>query len=272
MKIIKWEVDNPDYVVQIIHGAREHIMRYNDFAMFLNQNNISVYGHDHPGHGINMLDKKVIFKSQDEVINNINEEYNYIKDKHPNKKIVLFGHSLGSVYARLSLFNNQYDKVILSGLPLPSDLELKIGINITKNLNPDKTNPLVHFSMFGMFELLNRLKLKPKGWLSYNKENEYNFHNDPLCGGIFTNITSYYFLNDIKKTKEYHKIPNIKHLLITGVDDPVTNFSKSVLTYQEILKKKNIDVSTIIYDNMKHEILNEDDKQKVYQDILKFIK
>ena len=37
--------------VQLSHGMIEHILRYSDFAEFLNSNGIAVYGHDHLGHG-----------------------------------------------------------------------------------------------------------------------------------------------------------------------------------------------------------------------------
>ena len=38
-------------VFQIIHGMREHIDRYDDFATFLANNGILVVGSDHLGHG-----------------------------------------------------------------------------------------------------------------------------------------------------------------------------------------------------------------------------
>ena len=37
--------------LQIVHGMTEHILRYSDFASYLNSRRIAVYGHDHLGHG-----------------------------------------------------------------------------------------------------------------------------------------------------------------------------------------------------------------------------
>ncbi len=41
----------PKGVVQILHGASEHCLRYESFARFLNASGYVVYGDDHRGHG-----------------------------------------------------------------------------------------------------------------------------------------------------------------------------------------------------------------------------
>ena len=41
----------PVAALQIVHGMTEHILRYSDFAEFLNRRGFAVYGHDHLGHG-----------------------------------------------------------------------------------------------------------------------------------------------------------------------------------------------------------------------------
>ena len=41
----------PIAVLQIAHGVAEHILRYDGFARYLNEQGILVAGHDHLGHG-----------------------------------------------------------------------------------------------------------------------------------------------------------------------------------------------------------------------------
>lgn len=68
------------------------------------------------------------------------------------------------------------------------------------------------------------------------------------------------------------KNPDLPILSVTGEDDPVTGGSKGLQDSIDSLKKvgyKNI--SSIVYKGMKHEVLNEDDKEKVYNDILEFL-
>lgn len=58
----------------------------------------------------------------------------------------------------------------------------------------------------------------------------------------------------------------------SGKGDPVGNFSKAVINEVERFKDlgfKNVELK--LYDNMRHEILNEKDKDVVYKDILEFL-
>ncbi len=61
MMINRYLVDEPKMVVQIVHGAREHSRRYDEFCAFLNANDISVYSHDLQGHGINKINDQIDF-------------------------------------------------------------------------------------------------------------------------------------------------------------------------------------------------------------------
>lgn len=271
--MLNYELKDPKYVVIIIHGAREHIHRYDDFANFLYNNNLAVYGIDHEGHGSNMIDNRVEFTDYDSLVNNQVKLIKQVMKQYPNKKVILFGHSLGSVYARLLLIQTdlEFDKVILSGLANPSNVQLKGGQFITKYMNPNKTSKLVHMAMFDMFKLLNNLHHNQGSWLSFNQENAERFEADVLCGGIFTNKAANIFLTNMLEAKAYDLIPKIDHLLISGAQDPVTDFTKSVDAYEKILVKYKINVKNIVYANMKHEVLFEANKDIVYQDILKFI-
>jgi len=61
-------------------------------------------------------------------------------------------------------------------------------------------------------------------------------------------------------------------LIVSGVDDPVGEYSKGVKDLEAMYQKLGVkDVQLILYPNMRHEILNEDGKDQVIQDILDFI-
>jgi alpha-beta hydrolase superfamily lysophospholipase len=62
-------------------------------------------------------------------------------------------------------------------------------------------------------------------------------------------------------------------LLIAGEGDPVGNKSKGPMKLAKLYKRLGIkDVETIIYPNMRHEVLNETENKKVYSDVLAFLK
>ncbi len=79
--------------------------------------------------------------------------------------------------------------------------------------------------------------------------------------------------------KELHNIeayqcknPELPILSLAGEKDPVTKGEKGIQDSMDTLKKigyKNI--SSIVYENMLHEVFNETEKEKVYKDLLDFL-
>ena len=89
-------------------------------------------------------------------------------------------------------------------------------------------------------------------------------------------LGSYYalmaLLAKMGKAKKYQSVnENTPILLIGGKDDPCTGFDKGREASKALLEKvgyKQVEVVTL--DNMRHEILNEKENQKVYEEIFKF--
>ena len=78
-------------------------------------------------------------------------------------------------------------------------------------------------------------------------------------------------LVSIQKKKNVASISqNLPILIIGGSDDAVGNFGKGLEKLASLYKRYNLNVKLIIYEKMRHEILNEKDNLKVYNDILNF--
>ena len=61
-------------------------------------------------------------------------------------------------------------------------------------------------------------------------------------------------------------------IFLAGNDDPVGNYGKGVTKAYETFKSKGVkDVSIKLYPTDRHEILNELDKEQVYEDVYEFI-
>ena len=71
----------------------------------------------------------------------------------------------------------------------------------------------------------------------------------------------------------YQNIPkNLPILIVSGEEDPVGAYGKGVTEVQnKLIKEGCIDVTCILYPNMRHEILNEIGKEIVYGDIITFL-
>lgn len=113
-------------------------------------------------------------------------------------------------------------------------------------------------------------------WLSKNIDNVNNYNEDELCGFIFTSngFTNLYKLMDNAFQKENYKMQNksLPIFLIAGSDDPVIQNENKFLELVDFLKELGYkNVTSKLYKDLKHEILNENEKEIIYKDILKFL-
>ena len=192
----------------------------------------------------------------------------------------LFAHSMGTIISRVFLqeYSSYYDKVVLCGYPnyqkmAPFGLPIAKLISIFKG-KKSKSKMLKNLST-GSFNKQIDNPESESSWISYNKENVHSFDEDPLCGFGFTS-SAYFDLVKLvclmHKEKRYHNVnENLKMLLIRGEDDPCVGGDKGALDSKKVLIKAGFkNIKNIDYDNMRHEILNEVNHEKVYNDALYF--
>ena len=86
-------------IVEIAHGMNEHKERYIDFMKFLAKNGYASFIHDHRGHGKsikNINDLGYFYEDNASyVVEDLHQINEYLKNKFKDKKIILFGHSMG---------------------------------------------------------------------------------------------------------------------------------------------------------------------------------
>ena len=279
-----YDVKNPKAIVQIVHGMMEHQLRYKEFAEFLNKNNYTVVTSDIRGHGHNITENELGYmgdKNQGKalVLDQITIT-NYINKNYPNQKVYLLGHSMGTMICRniIHEYDYMYSKLVLSGAPAPQGIA-SIALGLTNLIglfkgNHHKSNLLKELSIGPFIKSVKNYKTK-NDWLSYNEENVMNYNNDPLCGFPFK-ISAYKGLFSIligMSMKKKYKIlnPNLPIYFLSGQDDPCTLGPKGLIKSIKILQKVGYNyISYKTYDNMRHEILLEKNKDVVYNDILKF--
>ena len=52
LNVYIWECEGkPEAILQLSHGMKEHLLRYDEFAKYISSKNILVIGNDHLGHG-----------------------------------------------------------------------------------------------------------------------------------------------------------------------------------------------------------------------------
>ena len=100
--------------------------------------------------------------------------------------------------------------------------------------------------------------------------------SDPLCSFVFT-VNAYYSMFTgmliMEKKESIYMIPKqLPILFAAGAEDPVGGFGKGVRKVYEKYKAAGIqDISLRLYAGDRHELLNETDREQVYEDLLEWM-
>lgn len=282
-----WEDDSltPIGILQLTHGMAEHIERYTPFAEFMASNGFIVCGNDHIGHGKSINDRSEIgyFAETDgdkRLVDDMHILTKIMKKRNPGIPYFLFGHSMGSFCARVyaAHFGEELNGLILCGtgeVPDISSALLGVMDAICEKYG-DKLR------VDGIGDFLNRgaslivgEKNSPLAWLSVDAENRLAYSNDDLCGFTYT-LRGYRdifaLICEACEDSWAYKLPqNLPIFIISGANDPVGSKGRGVLAVADNLVDAGIEPEVILYPGLRHEILNEENKDRVYSDILQFI-
>ena len=278
-----YEAKNAKGYVQIIHGMQEHKERYNYFANKLLEAGYTVVVSDTRGHGYNApilgytAEKngdKLILEDQKLITE-------YIKNTYKTDKVILFGHSMGTIVARnlLQSETENYSCTILSGYPNYQSA-VKLGLLIAKAIRKIKggkyySKLLTNLSVGSFNKKIKNPKTKVD-WLSVNEENVEEYINDPYSGHKFLTssfIDLFQLMVNMNKVSNYKNVKSIPLLLLRGMGDPCTGGNKGSFNSIKTMSKAGLrNITELKYENMRHEILNEKDKDLVINDILNFLK
>jgi alpha-beta hydrolase superfamily lysophospholipase len=113
-------------------------------------------------------------------------------------------------------------------------------------------------------------------WLTRDTSVVAAYREDPLCGFVFTASAYrdlFTLLGRVSRKEWAQMLPkDLPLLLISGEEDPVGGFGKGVQKIADRLTGAGMTaISLKLYPGMRHEILNEIDKQSVWADILTFV-
>lgn len=277
----------PRAVVQIAHGIAEHIDRYRPFMEFLADNGFVAAGNDHLGHGksIRVPEEQGFFAEKDgwwRVVDDMDKLHDIMSNEYPELPYVLFGHSMGSFLTRTYLIKHpdKYDGVILSGTGHQSPA-LVLGGNAAASVMAKLNGAMgdgtkLDSLAFGSY--LSKIE-NPRtkfDWLSRDAEQVDKYIADPLCGfvgkiGLYRDMMQgIKFITDKKNIAQMNKEKPV--YFMSGDGDPVGDYGKGVeRAYKAFCDAGLHDVFMRLYPGGRHEMLNETNKEQVYQDILNWL-
>ncbi|HFL2394841.1 alpha/beta hydrolase [Clostridioides difficile] len=282
----KWEDENikkPKAVIQIAHGMAETAQRYETFAKVLTKNGYIVYINDHRGHGktakiienVGHLAEKEGFRC---LVEDMYTLTNIIKKENEDLPIYLFGHSMGSFASQRYImdYSNNLSGLILCGSNGKQGIILNLAhliINreIKKYGRRSKSNKINNLIFGG--EIIRRNEKTKFDWLSRDKEQVEKYINDPFCGvvcscGFFYDLVQ--GLKEIEDKENLKKVPfDIPIYIISGDKDPIGKNGKGVLRLRDRYIKLGVkDVTCKLYKDGRHELLNEINREEVFEDII----
>lgn len=283
LNVNKYLVEEMKGIVLIVHGMCEHSLRYEDFSKFLNENGYSVYAYDHRGHGDSILENETKgYLGQDgfnKMVLDLDTVVSSIKEKHPETKLYLLGHSMGSfVTQRYIQLYDKADAVILSGSNY-STKQLGFGKFISKLAcifkGERKDGKFLEKLSFGAFNKPFTPNRTPFDWLSRDEKEVDKYIEDDNCGFICSNRFYYDFFSGLLTTSKKENMAKINMntpiLIMSGEKDPVGGFGEGVRALYNVLSNIAFNVQLKLYPEARHEILNELNKDEVYHDILNWL-
>lgn len=284
LSLCEYAVEQPRAIVQVVHGMEEHKERYEDFALFLNSCGYTVITADLCGHGSSVPKENIGFFSEKNgyqiLLQDVMIVRNYIRKHYPDKPVYLFAHSMGTIISRVVLQKHSadYDKVVLSGYP-NFQYGAYAGIFLSSVLSaihgPKYKSKLLQYLSVGSF---NRKIAHPRtdvDWICANPHTIEQYLSDPLCGIGFTTSAFhdlYRLVILMHNPRLYQNISaNLPFLLISGNDDPCTGGKKGRIDSVQVLQSAGFqNITSHVYPNMRHEILNEHGHTLVYEEIKNF--
>jgi alpha-beta hydrolase superfamily lysophospholipase len=272
-----YEAEKPKGIVQIAHGMQEYSKTYFKFAEYLSKKGYIVFLFDQRGHGRSCKSIKELGKVNGDIftqtVNDHLKASQELKEKY-NLPLYFIGHSYGSFIGQSYLHKNKYaSKIILLGSSYMKTLLIRFG-KIMANLTvlfkgKDSYATFIENNSFKRY----KKHFKDASWITSDEKESKLFYDDMLNGTPFS--AGFYksmFSNQLKLYKNINQVDkNLPIGIFSGADDPVGNFGKGPKKLYEFYKKHGLNATLKIYPNMRHGILQEKEKTKVYKDILDFI-
>jgi len=274
-------------ILQIVHGMAEYIERYEEVAQYFAERGILVTGEDHLGHGKSVSEGGTYgyFCKQDPatvIVRDVHRLKKMTQEAYPGVPYVILGHSMGSYMLRNYLFRygtgiqgailcgtgSMPQGIISAAKVLAKIQELVLGgKHVAKRLDN---------MAFGAYNKRLQPERTDKDWLCTDEKVVDIYKNDSLCGFTFTVNgfqTMFEIITRLNKEENLSKMPkNLPVYFIAGEEDPVGDYGEGVKkAYHDFENAGMENLSIKLYPGDRHEILNEKDREQVYEDVYSFI-
>lgn len=287
-----WEpTGKPIAVLQLVHGMVEYIERYDEFAGFMVSHGFIVVGHDHLGHGdsVTSPDRRGYIADSNHpenfMVKDIHRLRIGVQKKYPDIPYFIFGHSMGSYILRkyLTVYGDGLSGAVICGTGSVADSSTKLGLTICETLakkhgwhyRSSFVQKMTYTAPYRKYDLYGNDQ--KNSWLTKDTEIVKDYYSSEKCTFVFTLNGYKALLNTVyydNQPENIEQIPkDLPILLVSGEDDPVGDLGKGVKkVYNQFVQAGIRDVFCRLFENDRHEILNETDRCDVYAYINEWLK
>tara|TARA_B100000809_G_scaffold69540_1_gene66844 strand:- start:3464 stop:4375 length:912 start_codon:yes stop_codon:yes gene_type:complete len=281
-----WVLDNPKAVVQIAHGMGEHARRYDWVAQQLNANGYAVYANDHRGHG-ETSGPVLGYMGADGWNRSLADMYELgqlARGKHEGLKLILLGHSMGSMLSQqfITRYGCSIDALVLSGSPGFKESKLAFINHLLMKFEcwrhgPDGTSMLMQNAIFGNSNApFDGPGATGYEWLSRDQEEVATYIADDQCGFVLSPAS----LIDMSQGSAISqdklsllRIPqNLPIYIFSGAEDPVHGKQVDLDRLVNAYRKRGLSqLSYKLYPGGRHEMFNETNKDEVVTELVQWL-
>ena len=279
--VCRWMPEGePKAVFQIVHGIAEVAERYDAFAQVLAQRGFVVVADDHMGHGesVGEGDTKGYFIGG--WFSAVADSYHLLeltKAEYPNLPYVLFGHSMGSFMARTILAkypDTGITAAVICGTGWQPRALLPAAIRVCQavcsRVGEQNPSPWLQNLVFGGYNAHVEHPRTEYDWLTRDKNIVDAYIAHPSCGFTASSGLLRELLKGIRYVEQPENLGRMKKdlpvLFVAGGEDPVGSYGKGVKKAAEEFQKAGMeDVRLRLFPLCRHEILNEINRQEIYE-------
>ena len=274
-------------VLQLVHGVAEYILRYEPLAAFLTERGFAVVGHDHLGHGFSVAEgaPRLYFGprgSWNWVVEDVRALQEQTQRQFPELPYFILGHSMGSFLLRtyLARHSREVDGAIIMGTAhiggaALAAAKLFVACQIRK-IGEQNPSPAVTKLSFGTYNRMFAPNRTPYDWVTLSRTTVDAYLTDPMCGenpsiGLFRErLDGMAFMGRPENIRTIN--PDLPVIFLSGAMDPVGGCGKGVRQAFDLFQRAGLrKVSMKLYPDLRHEILNEDCREEIYQDIYRWL-
>lgn len=270
-------------VVQIVHGMAEYFERYEEFAEYLTERGCVVTGEDHMGHGKSVGEKGRYgyFCEQDPatvLVRDVHRLKKATQALYPDVPYVIMGHSMGSFIVRNYMF--RYGTGVSAAIIMGTGMQPQTLLNLSRILagiqklfcGPEYVSRMLDRLAFGKYNGRIENPATDSDWLSRDAERVAAYRKDPMCGFVFT-VNGFQTLTELvsrlNRSENIDRVPKaLPVLMISGTGDPVGDYGAGVRkAYDSLVGAGVRNVRLKLYEDARHELLNETNRSEVMHDI-----